>query len=71
MRGAFERLTQRERDILQLVAAGLANKEIALHLQPRCSEETVKGHLKDIFLKLDVRNRAEAAIAWDRGQRMQ
>jgi len=69
LRGALERLTQRERDILQLVAAGLANKEIARQLQPPCSEETVKGHLKDIFLKLDVRNRAEAAIAWDREER--
>lgn len=66
MVSSLENLSPRERDILRLVTKGLANKEIAVALEPVCSVETVKGHLKDIYVKLDVRNRAEAAVAWVR-----
>lgn len=52
------RLTERERDILRLIAQGLSNKTIGerLHL----AERTVKFHLSIIFQKLAVNNRAEA-----------
>jgi DNA-binding NarL/FixJ family response regulator len=54
-------LTPREAEVLTLLAAGRANKEIgrALHLQ----EITVKLHVRNIFRKLGVRNRVEAANA--------
>ena len=60
----LDKLSLREREILRLVAKGLANKEIAVALEPVCSAETVKTHLKDIYRKLDVRNRAGAAVLW-------
>jgi DNA-binding NarL/FixJ family response regulator len=57
-----ERLTERERQLLQLVSQGLSNRAIA---QKLCiSHNTVKYHLKNILQKLDVQNRTEAvAIA--------
>ncbi|WP_406036577.1 response regulator transcription factor [Micromonospora sp. NBC_00898] len=53
-------LTERERQVLALVGAGLSNAEIArrLHLV----EGTVKSYLTSIFTRLDVRNRVQAAI---------
>jgi DNA-binding NarL/FixJ family response regulator len=57
---ADESLSDREISILQLVAAGKANKEIARQLS--ISEETVKAHLKNIFGKLGVTDRTEAVI---------
>ena len=53
-------LTERERQILDQVAAGLSNKEVAakLHL----SEKTVKHYMTIIMEKLGVRNRVEAAL---------
>ncbi|HEX4158425.1 MAG TPA: response regulator transcription factor [Rhizomicrobium sp.] len=57
---ADESLSGRETGILQLVAAGKANKEIARQLS--ISEETVKAHLKNIFAKLGVTDRTEAVI---------
>lgn len=55
---ADEAITERELAVLQLVAAGKANKEIAKSLS--VSEDTVKAHLKSIFLKLDVADRTLA-----------
>jgi DNA-binding NarL/FixJ family response regulator len=54
-------LSQRERDVLRLIAQGLSNKEIgaALSLSPH----TIKAHLRSILDKLQLRNRAEVA-AW-------
>ncbi|MCS7260039.1 MAG: response regulator [Anaerolineae bacterium] len=54
-------LTAREWEVLQLVARGLSNKEIAQVLV--ITPNTVKRHLKSIFAKLDVHTRA-AAVAW-------
>jgi DNA-binding NarL/FixJ family response regulator len=53
-------LTERERQILELVAGGDSNKEIASHLS--LSEKTVKHHMTNILQKLQVRNRVEAAL---------
>ena len=52
-------LTQREIDILRGVAKGLSDKEIASTLF--LSESTVKTHLRTIYHKLKLRNRAQAA----------
>lgn len=56
----LDELTERERQILEQVAAGLSNKEIGqqLHL----SEKTVKHYMTNILQKLQVRNRVEAAL---------
>ncbi len=56
-----ELLTDREREVLQLLANGKSNKEIGATL---CiSEFTVKGHLRSIFNKLNVLSRTEAISA--------
>jgi DNA-binding CsgD family transcriptional regulator len=56
----LERLTAREAEILELVAAGLTNTAIAERLW--ISPGTVKKHLENIYAKLGVANRAAAAI---------
>jgi len=58
-------LTEREREVLELIATGATNREIgaALHLSPH----TVKEHSSVLYRKLDVRNRAEAV---QRAQRL-
>jgi DNA-binding CsgD family transcriptional regulator/N-acetylneuraminic acid mutarotase len=61
-----EPLTERELEVVKLVAAGASNKQIAASLF--ISENTVKVHLKNIFVKLEVENRARvAAIAQRNG----
>jgi len=60
-----QQLTEREREVLSLVATGATNREIAaqLHLSPH----TVKDYTRNVFRKLEVRNRAEAV---QRAQRL-
>ncbi len=59
-------LTNREIEVLQVVARGMRNKEIAVEL--KISEETVQGHVKNILAKLSVHDRTEAvAVAIRRG----
>jgi DNA-binding NarL/FixJ family response regulator len=53
-----EQLTPREAEILELLAQGLANKQIALYLE--ISEHTVKFHISSIYAKLGATNRMEA-----------
>jgi DNA-binding NarL/FixJ family response regulator len=55
-----EKLTERETDVLRLVAQGLANKEIARELE--IGEKTVKTHVSNILSKLDVVSRTQAAL---------
>jgi DNA-binding NarL/FixJ family response regulator len=63
---ADDALTPRETDVLKLVAAGNANKEIAAQLG--LTEETVKSHVKKILGKLEANDRTHAvAIAVKRG----
>jgi len=56
----LDELTDREREILERVAEGDSNKEIAVRLQ--ISEKTVKHHMTNILQKLQARNRVEAAL---------
>lgn len=53
-------LTEREREVLELVAAGLSNKEVGARLH--LSEKTVKHYMTILMEKLGVRNRTEAAL---------
>jgi DNA-binding NarL/FixJ family response regulator len=53
-------LTARERDVLALVIAGDANKQIARKLG--ISEKTVKGHLTNLFQRIGVQDRTQAAL---------
>ncbi len=55
-----EELTEREIDVLRLLAQGLANKEIALQLS--IGEKTVKTHVSNILSKLHVVSRTQAAL---------
>ena len=57
-REAFPQLTEREREVLDLVARGLENRRIAreLHL----SDKTVRNHVSNILAKLEVDDRSEA-----------
>lgn len=56
---ALASLTPRERDILEMIVDGAPNKVIARELN--LQEVTVKAHLRNMFRKLDVANRTEAA----------
>jgi two-component system response regulator DegU len=53
-------LTKREIEVLKLLAEGLFNKEIAYTLD--ISEKTVKNHVSNIFKKIDVSDRTQAAV---------
>ena len=55
-----ERLTDRERDVMRLLAAGQTNKEIAYNLH--LSEKTVKIHVSIILSKLGMQSRTQAAL---------
>jgi DNA-binding NarL/FixJ family response regulator len=57
---ADHQLTRRERDILALLSEGRSNRSIAQHLY--LSDKTVKAHLGEIFRKLGVTNRTQAAM---------
>lgn len=54
------KLTNREKEVLDLLIAGMKNREIAEYLH--ISDNTVETHLTHIYDKLNVRNRVEAII---------
>jgi DNA-binding NarL/FixJ family response regulator len=57
---AFPELTQREREVLELLAQGMSNREIADRLV--IAVKTVRNHLSNIFSKMQVADRVEAII---------
>ena len=62
----FTELTDREREVLKLIANGFSNNQIAEKLF--ISENTVKGHVSNILSKLHLADRTQVAVyAWQRG----
>jgi NarL family two-component system response regulator LiaR len=62
----FTELTDRETDVLKLIAGGLTNSQIAEKLV--ISENTVKGHVSNILSKLHLADRTQVAVyAWQQG----
>lgn len=62
----FTELTERETDVLKLIASGMTNSQIAEKLV--ISENTVKGHVSNILSKLHLADRTQAAVyAWEQG----
>jgi len=57
-------LSERQREVLKLLAAGESNKEIGRSLN--ISAATVKAHLEALFRRLDVKNRTQAAMYYTR-----
>jgi DNA-binding NarL/FixJ family response regulator len=57
-------LTEREREVVRLIAEGLTNREIGEAIF--VSESTVKFHVRNVMRKLDVHHRAEVAYAGSR-----
>lgn len=56
----FADLTPRQRDLVELIAQGLDNAQIAARLS--LSEKTVKNHITSIFMKLEVENRSQLIV---------
>lgn len=58
----IETLTEREMEVLKLIATGLSNKQIATRLF--ISEETVKVHIRNLLRKLNVHSRVAATVLY-------
>lgn len=56
----LEILTNREKEMLSYLSKGMLNKEIAIEL--KISERTVKNHISNLFKKIDVNDRTQAAV---------
>ncbi|HEY7872364.1 MAG TPA: response regulator transcription factor [Rudaea sp.] len=64
--GAFDSLSEREREVLALIAEGASNQRIAAQLE--ISEKTVKTHVGNMLAKLGLGDRTQAAVyAWKSG----
>ena len=62
----LSQLTDREKEVIKVIADGLTNKEIARELF--ISESTVENHIHNIYEKLEITNRAQAvAVAYQAG----
>ncbi|PFG34684.1 LuxR C-terminal-related transcriptional regulator [Sanguibacter antarcticus] len=61
-RGTPRRLTGREREVIEAIAQGLTNREIARRLF--VTEKTVKNYVNNVFGKLGVSSRGEAIVCW-------
>jgi NarL family two-component system response regulator LiaR len=62
----FHELSEREQEVLRLIASGMSNADIAAELV--ISEKTVKGHVSSILGKLHLEDRTQAAVlAWKEG----
>lgn len=59
-KNSIESLTRREKDVLISIARGMSNKEIGFSL--KISERTVKNHVSNIFKKINVMDRTQAAL---------
>ena len=57
---AFPELSDREREVLELIARGMSNQQIVDRLV--ISPKTVRNHVSNIFSKMQVRDRAEAVV---------
>ncbi|UXI69445.1 response regulator [Tahibacter amnicola] len=63
---ALDRLSQREREVLELMADGLSNQVIATRMG--IGEKTVKTHVSNVLAKLELQDRTQAAVyAWRTG----
>lgn len=60
----ISRLTVREHEVLELVASGLTNREIASKMQ--LASDTIKQHTQAVYRKLKARNRTEAVVLAER-----
>mgnify|MGYP000977597700 CR=1 FL=1 len=64
-----DKLTNKEMEILKMISIGKSNKEIAKDME--ISEKTVRNYISNIFRKLNVSNRTEAASYWLRKQTLE
>ena len=64
-----DKLTNKEVEILKMISIGKSNKEIAKDME--ISEKTVRNYISNIFRKLNVSNRTEAASYWLRKQTLE
>jgi RNA polymerase sigma factor (sigma-70 family) len=64
MLAAVRRLTEREREVCELLAAGMSNDEIAGRLS--ISRYTVKAHVSNVLAKLNAPDRVQVVLAWSR-----
>ena len=56
----YDGLTQREVEILRLLATGVANKQVAFRL--KISDKTVRNHISHIYEKLNIFDRSQAVL---------
>ena len=63
----FPQLTDREREVVALIAEGLDNREVAAAAY--MGEGTVRNHISSILAKLGLRNRTQVAVAYYRSAR--